>query len=575
MPDKNGGEKDILVYSWKPLWIYWPVYLALALAQETLRALFGVVFRLDHPDDAVTDVTIRAAFGAAITSNPGKPVVALCEPGAVPGTRPEQLLRIPVIWRMPHWLIASHPGTEIEALWCYPEKTTSGDYARKLIGAGVIRAQRTPALQDQNSTFLREQSLDRAGSLTFTPSHLWNPGLHARLFPGPDRDITALLIPVAAQIPNGEDLADVIRVNFQRVMQGLGTTHGDLRLVKEFIERYQPRVEPFYGSHEHPSPPDELAKALAEYLCHGCYFPYNVVRSALDGELRSITADALALAEETAKKTITEKITKLLGEERDWSTLAFSERQNVWRSAQDQYDNGLHVRITHAGPEDLPAILTGTGVSLAPSGLRMSVGSLNFKGRPLLCALRGNERCLAGLPEEKSSPDGQDHDPCFGCTVGGLVMPVLRSAATRVKTALGGSVTYGTCITGKDPQSILCWEDVSELVSLYCREGKSRSGSPDYHVTLCPTDTGAFSFSILWKGVPDVGGRPGVATQTMTSWASSHSLARRQVVAAGFWRKPNYELIFPPEAPPRSVCSCHHEYNFGYVVFFDPAGGAP
>src|SRR5260370_38263536 len=104
MPGNDGSSRTIDVYSWKPLWIYWPVYLALAFTQQTLQELFGVVFRLDHPSaDPITDEAIRAAFAKAIEQNPEARVAALCEPGDVPGIRPEQLSRIPVIWRMAHW----------------------------------------------------------------------------------------------------------------------------------------------------------------------------------------------------------------------------------------------------------------------------------------------------------------------------------------------------------------------------------------------------------------------------------------------------------------------------------------
>jgi hypothetical protein len=563
MPDVNENPTEILVYSWRPLWIYWPVYLALALTEKKLN----LTFRLKHPEDPITDEAIRAALGAAL-KNRGETAIALCEPGPVSDL---PLSRIPIIWRMPHWLITAHPVARLGTLWCYPEKTTSGDYARKLIGAGLIHAEETSAFQYQNSLLLDDGDTKAAGTLTFTPIHLWNPGLHFRLFPGPERDITALIIPRAGLPPECENLADAIRTNFQRVLQGLGTTHGDVQLVRTFIRDYQPQVEKFYASTEYPSPPDHLSMALAEYICHGCYFPYSVVRSALDGELRSIANEALSLARETAQQRISENVTKLLGAGRDWSALSFPEREFVWTSGKDRHGNGLNVRVTHE--QNLQPILSGTPVSLSPCDLKISVSSLNLKARPLLCVAEGNKRCLNWIPSNKLKPDGDDDDPCFRCTIGGVVMPILRSAAKKIETALGGSVHYGTCITGKDPQSILCWDDIADLVDLYCQEGKSKASGHEHYVTLCPVGESAVSFSILWTGLPETSGRPGNATRTITYWASSHTDASRKVLAAGFWRKPNYSRIYPDEALAYSVCSCHTEYNFGYVVFF-PAGGA-
>lgn len=561
MPDNNGRPTKILVYSWKPLWIYWPVYLALALTEKTLN----VAFCLNQPADPITDETIRAALGVAIKER-GETAMALCEPGPVSDL---PLSRIPVIWRMPHWLITAYPATLLDTLLCYPEKTTSGDYARKLIGAGLIEATEVSALQDQKPSSVGNAECRAVGSLTFTPSHLWNPGLHFRLFPGPERDITALIIPRTGLPPQCENLGDAIRTNFQRVLQGLGTTHGDVQLVKTFIRDYQRDVEKFYASTEYPSPPDQLSMAVAEYVCHGCYFPYSVVRSALDGELRSIASDALSFARETAQQRISENVTKLLGAGRDWSALSFPERECVWTSGKDSYGNGLNVRVTHE--QNLQPILSGTPVSLSPSDLKISVSSLNLKARPLLCVAEGDRRCLNWIPSSKLKPDKDDNDPCFRCTIGGVVMPILRSAAKKIETSLGGSVHYGTCITGKDPQSILCWEDIADLVDLYCQEGKSKASGHDYYVTLCRVGESAVSFSILWTGVPEPSGRPGNATRTIRSWASSHAHANRGVLA-GFWRKPDYSRIFPDEATDPSVCPCHTEYNFGYVAFF-AAGG--
>src|SRR5438876_12369501 len=108
MPDNNGSPTEILVYSWKPLWIYWPVYLALALTEKKLN----VTFRLNRPTDPITDEAIRAELGVALKER-GETAIALCEPGPVSDL---PLSRIPVIWRMPHWLITAHPVNALDTL---------------------------------------------------------------------------------------------------------------------------------------------------------------------------------------------------------------------------------------------------------------------------------------------------------------------------------------------------------------------------------------------------------------------------------------------------------------------------
>jgi hypothetical protein len=581
MPDNNGSPTKILVYSWKPLWVYWPVYLALARTEKTLN----VVFQLKTPEVAplsgvLTDETIRAAFGHAQLNDRKTNPVALCEPGAIPGLNEDELYRVPVIWRMPHWLIATQATTDLETLWCYPEKTTSGDYARILQGAGLIHAEATFTLsEDQDSSFLMADRSKPVGSLTFTPSHLWNRELHSCRFPGPDRDITALIIPRADGYPLGEYLRDAIRGHFQRVLQALGTTHGDDRLVEEFVQEHQPAVKKFYSAERYPAPPKQLGMALAEYVRQGCYFPYNVVRSALIGELSSIANDALTLAKDIAQNRTTEQLAKLLGSMPDWSTLSFRQRQSVWTSGIDENGMELHERITHAKHAELQPLLTGTRVRLPDPdpnllipALSIRVSSLNANSRPLLCAASGDTRCLHKVTSGTSNVT--DHDPCFGCTIGGLVMPVLRSAARDIARPLQRAVTYSTHLAGNDPQSVLCWEDVVKLVALFRDE--LREGPGDCHVALCPTPQGAICFSILWTGSTAAGSGQKRATRTIPSWAASHTQARRTVTTAGFFKGgKKYQSLYPDEREEeREFCTCHHTYSFGYVAFFDTGRGA-
>lgn len=570
MPDNNGSPTEILVYSWKPLWIYWPVYLALVVTEKTLP----VRFRFTHPAGQITDKIIRERLGKYLKAHPRRFAMALCEPGPIEGFDDHQFSRIPLIWRMPHWLVTTDTKAPIKTLYCYPAQTTSGDYARTLANAGLIgeKKPRTEDLLSQNLSFLRRMS-GSAAALTFTPSHLWESSLRAvRQFPGPNRDITALVIPNSGIAHNSapgmhglrERVRDTIRGRFQEILQEFGTTHGDDGRVTEYVAAC--KLPPaFYGGHEYPSPKKDLGTALAEYIRQGCYFPSKVVGSALTGELRRIADEVLTGAKTDAFASSSSKLSALLSSGHDWSQLSFQERLAVWATGTDGHHR-LHVRITHAPTEDeLLRILTKQRVNPSASATPITVSSLNAADRRLFCPT-ALPLCLH--KERTGKSQRAEADPCFTCTIAGQAMPVLRSAAGAIAPKLGPKQKVGFTVCQPSPlQSLLCWEDVKDLVDLFRSEiREDKSGV--CHITLCqPHGGGIVSFSILWNGSTQPKSGDGQATDGIREWAQSRIDAGVSLLSAGFWWRPRYQPLYGTKG--LKTCACHKHYKFGYVAFFD------
>ena len=314
-------NEQINIYSWPRLWVYWPMYVALACSQSD-----GLTFTIDsEPSDS--DEQIRARLGEYLSQNPDHLAMALCEPGNVRGQPDSAFTRIPLLWRMPHWKIRPcNTDSDIETVLCYKDRTTSGVYVRDQFPGKTYR--------DLNVDKSLAEQLNHPNTIaaSFTPYQRIEKGLCAddKYLPGPDRDVTALLVPTGRQ--NGTRIADTILENTKRVLHQLTATNGLEAKVRQLVEGYQDRINPLYPQTSFPGGSYNLAELLAEYVRQGCYFPYRVVSSALLGELRRIAKKNIEEAVEEAYNRASEDLVGFLGVGKDWSELSFEQRRNVLTS---------------------------------------------------------------------------------------------------------------------------------------------------------------------------------------------------------------------------------------------------
>lgn len=543
------------------------MYLAFALTEKERD---GIQIELSSSDDTNTDSQIREELKKHLDRK--EFALALCEPDPIGSERDTQYARIPLLWRQPHWMLRSRglePASRASIIFCYPEDTTSGNYVRSLKSAGLLNSDAVfKKMVDYQVGILDDP---RSAFVTFTPWHLVHSELEATdLFSGPDRDVTALIVPrhsYGTRIDAGR-LKDDISRNLKSILHALALTHGNEDKVANLVSKHSAFIEPLLRPAAY-----HLPRSLAEYVRLGCYFPYGVVASALYGELLRISADNFERASIRALAGAGQDLSRLLGTGRDWSELAFSERMSVWATGGGNGHRGLAQRISHSPAEEVIPILTGTAVLLTNGGMPISLDSLNKKGRHLLCSEFQGRLCMARFNQRPGSSE-DTHQICFACTAGGIAMSVLRTAASELAKEFKRSVPFRVCGREQTEQLPLCWEDIEDLIKIFCDERRPFDHDTPCEVTLChDSKHGRCRINIYWRGETTPGNGTNSAHNRIRQWAENHIKAHRNVMFAGFWKNHRFHNALKEKEKEHYMqheCTfkCEHGFEFGYIAVF-------
>jgi hypothetical protein len=491
--------KLIKIVTWPVLWMYWPIYLALARTQKQFDST--IKFQLDEASESnVTDQSIREQFYAAAGRQ--EAVIALCEPweayipdrwlnttnkqlnrGKTTVLRPKsiRIRRVPAIWRLPHWLLYSGTsGPMVPSLsdtkqsvtiWTYPEKTTSGEFIRTAVrGLPMFRGFKINfkmLSQDVIEEGSHVQSIASGDDVvaTFTPwqvaSGVSSLHLVSRPLPGPSRGVTALLLPDldSEWITIGsQTIADYIARHLKIVFSELSDTHGDAFLIDEFFNRNNNfdltrKFLHFSRASAAADPrwltPSFLGPLLGEYIRLGCYFPYRTLDAAITAEIQKRIDRTIEELKEAALTSIQAQIAEFFGGSMSWSKLSFRDRLNVWANASPLERPGqtLHEYLTHpqesrqtfGGESFLRAVFVSPNDDVG----RISLLSL-IPHLPLECSRKGElqdhderiNKCKLLSGTAKVGQHEYYERPCVSCVVGGLPRSFLRPAAERLAEGL-------------------------------------------------------------------------------------------------------------------------------------------
>lgn len=668
---------NITIVSWPPLWIYWPLYMALVKTHHLFKSKNrNIVFRFEIPEP-VTDQIIRERFYRNIKIGGDHLVMALCEPGDTkPGANPSEpgmnVRKMPLLWRLPHWVIThrdslpelkdfySHRVKSIDlplkdlpnpvTIYCFPQDTTSGDYVR------TIR-QSLPALRDKDVTFkdilpgrdrLATLNLEEgAYQISFTPWHQVDSERYVAIseLPGPHFDITALLIP-AEWSTDQQVMANIynaILLQLNHILISLADTQGDRGEIERYIKGSFKEVLDLFPSHHLP-PPSNLAEFLSIYIKRGCYFPYLVFEKALQSELSLMIRNQLNRASKIAAEGIQHEMSLLLGSRIDWSDLSFKERieiQTTWHQAYRTSDDllseqfsreMLYEKLLHPDKDEqdngYTNFLSSIKVQTSNDANPLALIRLNNRDRLLICSSQGDdgrmpyEDCRNATLGYDTAGEVYEKSPCFTCTVGGVAGSLVVAGATRLIGPIlkrvasakaeggndAGAQTAGLPLIkvqavrvdqdGSHPAigTILCWQDIQEVFSIFCSELREPDINPYPCYILLASDwhwqaEGHILLGILWRGSTKEGMTgAGRATRKLEDWASSQNQAERPVSWCGFWNKDPEETwtkVFPkllaegkaessPALPahlkiwlPFREAIAEGNYNFAYLAVFD------
>jgi hypothetical protein len=555
---------NITVLTWPPLWQYWPAYLAMARTEEELGCV-RFQLRTDAGEGRpITDATLRAAFFESVSK---APTIALCEPRetmipierAGESARRVIVRRLPLMWRLPHWIIGKEPQLRLdgsapqeESLWAYPRGTTSGDFV-----LGVVLPLLAPSsftLRELPSDFQaeRERVREHFGGndifATLTPWHLLGDIdvklAHSASLPGPSREITAIQIPDIEDIyttPKGS-LVDSLGAQLRCVIDELTATQGYGKLISQFVEANWAQVNG-YLLRQNLSPSwlkkELLTPMLAEYVRLGCYFPYKPMESAISAEIQKRMIDVFDELKTPARASIETSLTNFFGGTPLWDKITLSERLHVWKSTLHTIEDPAWNYIAH-GPSTnrhrhTAAILNEIRVKVAPSSPAVSLLGLageapeycfrdHNSNLPRLrydCFLRESQSGVA-KPEEQLHPGY-----CAACLVGGLPMSVSRPAAVALSQDFRADVEYllGGGNTSPCP---LCYRDIEPLVSLFMAEARrDEEGRPNGSCSVwlfngfdAAAEDGPepIIFGIWWTGDTSAGQRSGNTGKKMELW---------------------------------------------------------
>jgi hypothetical protein len=447
----------------------------------------NISFQFEIPE-AVTDQVIRAQFYRKVKEGSGSLVMALCEPG---DTKPGadkfdpglSVRKMPLLWRLPHWVITSRDSLndfqerdagfvktidfrlkelpDKLAIYCYPQNTTSGNYVRTIFQTLPTLSRKDVAFKDITPSRDRMVALHMekgAYQVSFTPWHQIDSARYVGIaeLPGPHSDITALLIP--EEWPDDQqsvnNIYTRILLQLNSVLIALADTHGDQDEIESYVEDSFSKVRALFPGRDLPTIKN-LAEFLSIYIKRGCYFPYLVFEKALRSELSLMIKNQLDIARDRAADGIQYELSLLLGSRKDWSELSFKERveiQTTWhqinrtRGAQSPEDDAeklkLWERLIHPCNDEqkhgFDNFISSIKVQTESNANPMALIRLNGRNRPLICLSKPDsdrmpyQDCKGAILELPASANVPEKMPCFTCTICGLAGALLIAGATRL-----------------------------------------------------------------------------------------------------------------------------------------------
>lgn len=606
-------SSSVPLFTWTPLWLYWPAYLALArcnIPNEYLTAQLS--FRTGMP----TDEVIRSEYYVAVKDK--LDALAICEPMELNHPTNNSLIhRIPIAWRLPQWLYWKGEAVTLELIktvHTLPENSTSGDYVRQVV-------QLLPAFKDRRLTFISTNGTiesdkaalalveagDGVGLASFTPWHqvedLSAKDIRFISLPGPRREVTSLLY-IDDKNGNMARLAQRFCTELKIVLTEMAETHGDRQLMQQFVSANNSFVNTFITEAGKIGVDDVklLAAALAEYVIMGCYFPYSSIDAAMSVEIHRHLKHNLRSLSEAVVANVHTDIRSFLGVNAHWRDLSFVERVDAWShfkrihpeketpselwSHSKESALKLLARTVPVGRNrgyaafaDLAADLApacpfgGDGVYLACDGvLRDENKSFQLACAP--CILSGQPKGLASSAAQLLKKYALDK--------GGEVAKVsIRSKAEQLPKASAFRTYSGAC-------PVAIW-DLDPMLKTFAFECRASGGNNEecfisvYNGYDEVQQCGDVIVAINWTGSTKSGNSEGIdgqATDNLRAMAQVNEAAGRPVAWAGFWYNTDgcvkYEKLAGTKMHDQiplfqSVWDVFKaKYNFAYVAVFSP-----
>jgi hypothetical protein len=627
------GGKTVKLVTWQPLWFYWPAYLAFA---RSLKSPKFENLELEFSLEEKTDERIRRAYYGLV--NQSHQALAICEPSeftlprdpAEEAISSEQVVRrVPIVWRLPHWLYWCGDDSEIETISALPENTTSGDYVRRVVQAlprfkGRVRRFHDidgSLAQDRESLARLVQSPNGHCVASYTPWHaiegLPEASLHCLALPGPKKEVTSLLY-VGDEGDLMPHFADTFCGELKLILLEMADTHGDRGLMEEFIERNVADVDRLLDRAGLVAStgwtPEFLPAALAEYVVMGCYFPYAPIDAAMSAEIRRHVERHLKAMSVSVLNKVQADIRSFLGVNIHWRDLSFDQRISVWTRIKQINKKSLFTMWTHpTREEESPAqrLLYGDPVPVGEHQGHVALGRL-VSELPPSCPFKGRAETLAASATEgefrsclrQARVEGEtgarpiasvETDSCALCVLSGAPHALARSAALRLrrycadrgrqlevghKVGEMGDKTYsGDC-------PVTAW-DVDDMLAVFADElrGPMPGAGPPCRTILYNgydhrNGRGDVLFAILWRGTvePRVSGVNGGATARLGEMAVKGKAAGRPLSWIGFWHRKGDIVRIGGSAQGESAWLFQAvraefergDYNFAYVALFSP-----
>tara|TARA_R110002049_G_scaffold124814_3_gene280369 strand:- start:15191 stop:17251 length:2061 start_codon:yes stop_codon:yes gene_type:complete len=594
---------EIRVFTWPEQWQYWPMYIALARAQDSLRRRHNyknLTFVLEIIKNKPTDQKIREYFKRYQKDHPA---IALCEPpGLSDHLHDIELRKVPLVMRMPHWLIRSISSVTKDAdqqtvitnlardfnfaaipfkiddlrrfykdeendgkstIYGFPKNTTSGDYTRKLVRwferigfpnfstVDVSDLGGEAELVRDINTLAEEEAL-----ISYTPWHIvHNHVVAVAEYPGPLRDITALLVPESFSRTEPHDRQKVkdiyydtnviyreVHHQLNQALNELLETEGFDTLMRDLVEKnWVPKVKEskIASLDTFKIPNTWLALFLAHYVRRSCYFPYRFVLDSMGREIDRTVRFELINMQERTSEMVSRRLRNLFGSQQKWEQLSFNERmrcQNIWKSTTKEIaastilsDRLKHIRDNISQKENKEnnefQYLVGEIRLDGQRGYKelKLIDLFDKEGLDLYCSIDDNQG------KKTSSCPNQD---CMICRLSGFPKRLLSEATTSLQESILSMNKFDTknsptlCDNWTDnySPSLLCWEDVTGMVNVFKEElrnvdeNENQAPCRVIHKRIDDRLNGNVLVGIFWRGSTEAHNGRGNASTRLIDW---------------------------------------------------------
>jgi hypothetical protein len=501
----------------------------------------NISFKFEIPEN-VTDSVIRERFYSKIHSKSENLVMALCEPGdgkpsANKAARDLKLRKMPLLWRLPHWMITNRNSLDLPhhtngqfiravdfpleklarkiTIYCYPQNTTSGNYIRTI-------CQTLPALREKEITFkdippsddrMIELYLEKdAYQIHFTPWHQVDSDRYLAIaeLPGPHFDITALLMPEewSTDQRSVDNIYNSILLQLNSILISLADTQGERREIENYINSSFNDVTALFSNPKLPKLRN-IAEFISSYIKRGCYFPYLVVEKALRSELSRMIRKQLDIVRDSAAAGIEYELSLLLGSRTDWLDLSFKERaeiQTTWHQVnktEEESSSGnqtervrLSHKLTHRHNKEndhsFDSFINSIKVQTENGANPMALIRLNNRSRSLICSSTTDKsemppnECKGGIVELPGDWSVYEKTPCFTCTVCGFPGALLIAGATRLAGPILKKLNHSaTESENKDGGNIGAQAKIVSPIKYQSAEYGDKAYNPSFGTILC------------------------------------------------------------------------------------------